>query len=118
MDKPKIVLLVDVLQLGVAVLRGEVGQELIVRPGKLELVAGPADAVGGHVLIVGGVDKIDLRELTARELQTIDFLHIHQPTLERARQQAGIVGAHHRVLDLQRPEFQGAVGHAHFRCQA
>ncbi|MNU05741.1 hypothetical protein D3C72_2506450 [compost metagenome] len=55
---------------------------MIVSPGELELVALPADAIGSHVLIVSGINKVDLRELTGGELQTVYFLHIDQAAFE------------------------------------
>ncbi|MNN17828.1 hypothetical protein D3C81_1310240 [compost metagenome] len=103
-------LVVEVFQVAVVVLRGQVLAQLVVAAGEVELVGvglntvdrcGAGDAQAD---VVGGVAGLGVLQLAGGQGQAIDLVADDLPAFEQLRQQAAVVEGHHRQLGLQGAE--------------
>ncbi|MNY28561.1 hypothetical protein D3C86_1625440 [compost metagenome] len=107
-------LVVVVLQLGIEVGGGQVGQRREAGAGVVETIAlhAAAGAVGehGHVLVVGRVAQAGAAELAGGQGQLVDVLGDQLRALEGLRQQAGVVAIGHRQQRLVGADGEHALG--------
>ena len=112
------VLLVEVFQVAVVVLGGQVFGELVVTTSVVELVGELACAVVGaavgtanrQVFVVAGVTTFGLFDLTSNQGQILDVVGSDLATLEGLRQQTTIVGHDNWQLRLQGAQLQLGLG--------
>src|SRR5690606_1614448 len=111
------VLFVEVFQVAVVVLRGQVLGDLVVTTGEVEGIdelAGRA-AVGtanGQAAGVGRATALGVLQLAGSQGQTVDFAGGDLAALEQLWQQATVVEGHDRQLRLQGAETQFGLGDA------
>ncbi|MNS60872.1 hypothetical protein D3C72_938830 [compost metagenome] len=124
MHQAEEVLLVEVVQLAVVVLQQQLLAGLVIGAGEVEVVAvaalgaaavGPGDAQGAQV---GGVAPAGVLQLAGGQGEVADVVGGQLGAFIGQRQQAGVVGHHHRQLGLQSAVAQLATGNAHLCRQA
>lgn len=116
-DQAEEVLLVEVVQVAVVVLQGQVLVDLVVATRVVELVAVArtgAAAVGAgdaQAAVVGGVTALGVLQLAGNQGEVLEVGRGDLAALEGDRQQAAVVVGDHRQLRLQGAVAELGVGH-------
>ncbi len=114
MDQTKEVLLVEIFQIGVVVLQGQVFGDFPVSTTKAELITAFGCAIDREIAPVRRRTADRFVQLTRGKGNVIQFLRGHDAACKRLRQQTTIVADQNRQVRGQRvTEFQFGFGEAH-----